>query len=178
MIEWTWLLMSREGNIMWTSERGLRYRKCPLSMAKHQYWSNYFHVFIVAKSCPTFVTAYTAVCQAFLSFTISWSLLRFMSTESVMLSDHLILYHPLLLLSSICPSIRDFSIELALCIRWPKYWSFCISTSNEYSVLISFRIDWFDLFAVQGLSRVFCNNSKPLILWHLILWSPVSCGLY
>ena len=73
---------------------------------------------------------------------------------------------------------RDFSIESALCIRWPRYWSFCISPSNEYSVLISFRIDWFDLFAVQGLSRVFSNNSKPSILSHLILWSPVSCGLY
>ena len=90
-----------------------------------------------------------------------------MSTESVMLSDHLILYHPLLLLSSICPSIRDFSIELALCIRWPKYWSFCISTSNEYSVLISFRIDWFDLFAVHGNLKSLLQhyNSKASILW-------------
>ena len=178
MIESTWLLMNREGSIKWTSERGLSYRKCPLRTTKHQCWPNYFHVFIVAKSCPTFVTPWTAVCQASLSFTISRSLLRFMSTESVMLSNHLILYHPLILLSSICPSIRDFSIESALCIRWPRYWSFHISPSNEYSVLISFRIDWFDLFAVQGLSRVFSNNSKPSILWHLILWSPVSCGLY
>ena len=85
-------------------------------------------------------------------FTISQSLLRLMSIESVILSNHFILYHPLLLLPSILPSIRVFSNELALCIRWPKYWSFnfSVSPSNEYSGLISFRIHWFDLLAVQG----------------------------
>ena len=88
-----------------------------------------------------FVTSWTAACQASLSFTISWSLLKLMSIESVMPSSHLILCHPLLLLSSIFPSIRAFSNELALRIRWPKYWSFSISPSNEYSGLISFRID-------------------------------------
>ena len=87
-------------------------------------------------------------------FTISWSLLKLMSIESVMPSNHLIFCHPLLLLPSILPSIRVFSNELALCIRWPKYWSFSfsISLSNEYSGLISFRIDWFDLLAVLGTS--------------------------
>ena len=95
-------------------------------------------------------TLWTAACQAFLSFTISQSLLKLMSIKSVMPSNHLILCRPLLLLPSIFPSIRVFSNELALCIRWPKYWSFIISPSNEYSGLISFKIDWFDLLAVQG----------------------------
>ena len=89
-----------------------------------------------------------AAYQASLSFTISWSLLKLMSMESVMPSNHLILCHPLLLLPSIFPSIRVFSNELAICIRWPKYWSlsfsFSINPFNEYSGLISFRIDWFD----------------------------------
>ena len=90
--------------------------------------------------------------QASLSFTISLSLLKLMSTELVMPSNHLILCHPLLPLPSIFPSIRVFSNESAPPIRWPKYWSFSfsISLSNEYSGLISFRIDWFDLLAVQG----------------------------
>ena len=90
----------------------------------------------------------------FLSFTISQSLLKLMYTELVMPSNHLILFRPLLL-SSIFPSIRVFRSELTLHIRWPKYWSFSFSTSpsNEYSGLISFRIDWFDLLAVQGTLR-------------------------
>ena len=95
---------------------------------------------------------WTAAHQASLSFTISWSLLKLISIESVVPSNHLILCRPLLLLPSIFPSIRVFSSELALCIWWPKYWSFSfsISPSNECSGLISFRIDWFDLLAVQG----------------------------
>ena len=99
-----------------------------------------------------FVTPWTAGCQASLSFTISWSLLKLMSIESVMLSNHLILCHFLLLLNSTLPSIRDFSNELVLCIRWPKYWSFSfsVSPSSEYSGLISFRSDWLDPLAVQG----------------------------
>ena len=102
-----------------------------------------------------FATPWTAARQASLSFTISLSSLKLMSIESVMPSNHLILYHPLLLLPSICPSIRIFSNELALCIRWPKYWSFsfCISPSNDYSAMISLRIDWFDLLAVQGILK-------------------------
>jgi len=99
-----------------------------------------------------FVTPWTAARQAPLSFTISWSWLKLMSIESVMPSNYLILCCPLLLLPSIFPSIRVFSSELALHIRWSKYWSFSfsISPSNEYFGLISFRIDWFDLLVVQG----------------------------
>ena len=99
-----------------------------------------------------FVPPWTAACQAFLSLTISQSLPKFMSFESVMLSNHLILCHPLLLLPSIFPGITVFSNESALRIRWPIYWSFSFSirSSNEYSGLISFRIDWLGLLAVQG----------------------------
>ena len=109
--------------------------------------------FVVAQSLShvrLFGTPWTTALQASLSFTISCSLLKLMFTESVMPSNHLILCLPLLLLPSIFPRIRVFSNELALFIRWPKYWSFSISPSNEYSGLISFRTDWFDLFAVQG----------------------------
>ena len=99
-----------------------------------------------------FATPWTAVCQASVSTTNSQSLLKFMSIESVMPSNDLILCCPFLLLPSIFPNIRVFSTESVLCIRWPKYWSFnfSISPSNEYSELISFMIDWFDLLAVQG----------------------------
>ena len=99
-----------------------------------------------------FATPWTAECQASLSITSSQSLLKFMSINLVMPSNYLILCHPLLLPPSIFPSIRVFSNELALCIRWPKYWSFSfnISPSSEYSGLISFRMDWLDLLAVQG----------------------------
>ena len=109
------------------------------------------------------------------SLTISWSLLKSMSTESVMPSNHLILCLPLLLLPSVFPSIRVFSSESALCIRWPKYWSvsFSISPSNEYLRLISFRIDWFDLLAVQGTLKSLLqhHSSKASILWHSALCS-------
>ena len=98
-------------------------------------------------------TPWTAAHQAPLSFMISQSLLKLMSIESMMPSNHLILCHPLLLLASIFSSIRDFSNELALHIRWSKYWSFSISPSNEYSGLISFRMDWSDLLAAQGDSK-------------------------
>ena len=100
--------------------------------------------------------------------TFSWSLLKFMSIESVMLSNHFILCHLFLLLSSIFPSIRVFSSESALCIRWSKYWSFSfsISPSNEYSGLISFTIDWFDLLPVQGTTKRLLqhHSSKASIL--------------
>jgi len=98
-----------------------------------------------------FVTPWTAAHQASLSFTISWSFLKLMSFNSVMPSNHFILCHPLLLLPSIFPSIRVFSIESALHVRWPKYcsFSFSISSPNEYAGLISFRIDWFGFLAVQ-----------------------------
>ena len=98
-----------------------------------------------------FAAPWTAALQPCLSFTVSRSLLKLMSVESVMVSNHLILHRPLVL-PSVFPNIRVFSNELALCVRWPKYWSFScsLSPSNEYSGLISFRMDWFDLFAVQG----------------------------
>ena len=95
-----------------------------------------------------FASPWTAAHQASWSFSVSWSLLRFMSIESVMPSSHPILCHPLLLLPSVFSSIRVFSNELALCIRWPEYWSISPNPSNEYSGLISFMIDWFDLLDV------------------------------
>ena len=97
-----------------------------------------------------FMTPWIAASQASLCITNSWSLLRLMSIESVMSSNHLILCHPLLFLPSIFPSIRVFSNDWVIRIRLPKYWSFSISPSNEYSGLIYFRIDWLDLLAVQG----------------------------
>ena len=108
-----------------------------------------------------FVTQLIAACQASLSITNSRSLLKLMSIELVMPSSHLILCHPLLLLPSIPPCIRVFSNESTLPMRWPKYWgfSFSISPSNEHPGLISFRMDWLDLLAVQGLSRVFSNTT-------------------
>ena len=115
-----------------------------------------------------FATPWTAARQASLSITNSWSFLELMLIESVMPSNHLILCHPLLLLPSIFPSIRVFSHESVLCIRWPKYWSFSssISPSNEYSGLVSFRIDWFDLLAVQGTLKSLLqhHSSKASIL--------------
>ena len=116
-----------------------------------------------------FVTPRTEAHQASLSNTNSWSLPKLMSIESVMPSNHLILCRPLLLLPSIFPSIRVFSNESVLRIRWPKYWSFSfsISPSNEYSGQISFRMDWLDLLAVQGtLKSLFQHHSsKATILW-------------
>ena len=116
-----------------------------------------------------FVTPWTAARQASLSITDSRSSLKLMSIESVMPSNHLIFCHPLLLLPSIFPSIRVFSSESVLRIRWPKYWSlsFSISPSNEYSGLISFRIDCFDLLAVQGTLKSLLQHysSKASVLW-------------
>ena len=114
-------------------------------------------------------TPWTAALQVSLSITNSRSLLKLMSIESVMPSNHLILCHPLLFLPSIFPSIRVFSNESVLHIRWPRYWSFSFSISSfsEYSGLISFRIDWLDLLAVQGtLKRLLQHHSsKASILW-------------
>ena len=120
-----------------------------------------------------FATPWTAARQASLSFAISWSMLKLMSIELVMPSNHLILCLPLLLLPSIFPSIRVFSNESALCIRWPKYWSFSfsINPSKEYSGLISFRIDWFDLLAVQG-------TLKSLLQHHSSKASVFRCSTF
>ena len=122
-----------------------------------------------------FATPWTAACQASLSITNSWSLVKLMFTKSVMMfiesvmpTNHLILCRPLLLLPSISPSIRVFSNESVLHIRWPKYWSFSfsISPSNEYLGLISFRIDWLDLLAFQGILKSLLqhHSSKSSIL--------------
>ena len=117
-----------------------------------------------------FVTPWTAARQASLSITNSWSLLKLTSIKSVMPSSHLIICHPLLLPPSIPPSIRVFSNKSALRIRWPKYWSFRfnISLSNEHSGLISFRMDWLDLLAVQGTLKSLLqhHSSKVSILQH------------
>ena len=124
-----------------------------------------------------FGTPWTAAHQASLSITNSQTLLKLMSIKSVIPSNHLILCHPLLLVPSFFPIIRVFSNESVLCIRWPKYWSFSfnISLSNEYSGLISFRMDWLDLFAFQGMLKSLLqhHSSKASILWHsaFFLWS-------
>ena len=120
-----------------------------------------------------FATPWIAAHQASLSFTFSWSLLKIMSIESVMPSNHFILCCPLLLLPLIFSSIRVFSNELALCIRWPKYWSlsFSISPSNEYSGLVSFSIDWFDLLPVQG-------TVKSLLQHHRSKASILQCSAF
>ena len=123
---------------------------------------------LVAQSCPTLCDPWTAAHQASLSITNSWSLPKPMSIELVIPSNHLILCHPLLLLPSIFPSIRVFSNESALRIRWPKYWSFSfnISPSNEHLGLISFTMDWLDLLAVQGTLKSLLqhHSSKASIL--------------
>ena len=125
-----------------------------------------------------FATPWTAACQASLSFTISWTLLKLMAIKSVMQSNHFIHCHPFLLLPSIFPSIIVFSSETALCIWWPKYWNFSfsisISPSNEYSGLISFRIDWFDLLAGQGTLKSLLNTTvqkHQFFGTQLSLWS-------
>ena len=120
-----------------------------------------------------FAIQWTAARQTSLSITNSWSLLKFMLIESVMPSNHLILCRPLLLLPSIFPSIRVFSDESVLCIRWPKYWSFSFRTSpsNEYSGLISFRMDWLDLLEVQG-------TLKSLLQHHSSKASILQCSAF
>ena len=139
-------------------------------------WHIYTHTesSSVTQSCPTLCTA---AHQASLSITNSQSLIKLMSIESVMPCNHLILWHPLLLLPSIFPSIRVFSSESVFHIRWPKYWSFSFSISpfNEHSGLISFRMDWLDLLAVQGSLKSLLqhHSSKASILWHSALFSPM-----
>ena len=127
-----------------------------------------FVVFQSLSRLSLFVTVSTAAPRISWSLTVSQSLLKLMSIESVMPSKHLIPCHPFLLLSSVFPNIRVFSNEWTLSIRWPKYWSFSISPSNEYSGLISFRIDWFDLFAVQRTLKSLLQHHtlQASILWH------------
>ena len=131
-------------------------------------------------------TPWTAACQDSLSFTISRSLLKLMSIELVISSKHLILCHPLLLLPSIFPSIRIFSNELALQIKWPKYWSFSfsISPSSEYSGLISFKMDWLDLLAVRGTLKSSPTpqfksiNSSAHSFLYFFFFSPIVKAIF
>ena len=135
---------------------------------------HYSVIVVQSLSCvQLFAASWTAACPAFLSFTISQSLLKLMSIESVMPSNHLILCHPLLILPSIFPNIRVFSSESAVSIRWPKYWSFSFSSSpsNEYSRLTSFSIDWFDLLAVQG-------TLKSLLQHHNLKAPILQCSAF
>ena len=131
---------------------------------------------------PDSATPWTAALQASLPFTISWSLLKLMSAELVMPSNHLTFCHPLFLLSSTFPNIRVFSNESALHIRWPKYWSFSfsISPSNEYSGLISFRVNWLDLLAILGTLKSLLqhHSSKASILWHSAFFMVQLSHLY
>ena len=127
-------------------------------------------------------TPWTAACQAFLSFTISWSLLKLMSIELVMPSNQLIFCHPLLLPPSIFPSIRVLSSESVLHIRWPKYWSFSfnINPSNEYSEMFSFRVDWLDLLEVQETLKSLLqhHSSKASVPRHSAFFMVQLSQLY
>ena len=138
--------------------------------------------FMTQSHARLFTTPWTTTHQASLSITSSWSLFKLMSIKSVMPSNHLLLCHPLLLLSSIFSSIRVFSNESALCIRWPKYWSFSfsISPSNEYSGLISFRIDWFDLLAVQEILKSLIQHQFKSInsLVLSFLYGPILTSIH
>ena len=164
----SWLLEGRCSVSISSSHRAYLLFWCSLSLQ----WMGCRHLRVqlssVAQSCPTLCDHMGAAYQTSISITNFRSLLKLMSIESVIPSNHLILCHPLLLPPSIFPSIRDFSNESALHIRWPKYWSFIfsISLSNEYSGLISFRMDWLDLLAVQGTLKSLLqhHSSKASIL--------------
>ena len=143
--------------------------------ASHLLYNHYLSAILIVvvqllSHVQVFAAPWPVAFQAPLSSTSSQSLLKFMSIELVMPSNHLILCHPLLLLPSIFPSIRVFSSESALCIRWPKYWSlsFNISLSNEYSGLLAFKIDWLNLLAVQGTLKCLLqhHSSKASIPWY------------
>ena len=146
----------------WSGER------CPAapSWKSSQIWRRVYCS--VTQLCLTLCDPMDCTIPSFPVFTMSWSSLKLMSVESMMPSNHLILCHPLLPLPSIFPRFRVFSNESALQIRWPKYWSFSfsISASNEYSGLISFRIDWFDLLAIQGTLKILHqrHSSKASVL--------------
>ena len=136
-------------------------------------WISQFSSVQSLSRVPLFVTPWATACQASLSITNSRSLPKLMSIELVLPSNHLILCHPLLLMPSIVPRIRVFSNESVLCIRWPKYWSFSFSNSpsNEHPGLISFRMDWLDLLAVQG-------TVKSLLQHHSSKASILQCSAF
>ena len=154
-------------HLVWSHDSHVGWRSCP-HFAENLASNALFSSVQSLSPVQLFATPWTTAHQASLSITDFRHLLKFMSTESVMTSYHLILCHPLLLLS-IFFSIRGFSSESVRCIRWPKYWSFSFSIclSNEYSGLIFFRIDWFDLLEVQGTLRSLLqhHSSKASILW-------------
>ena len=150
-----------------------------MEFSRQEYW---FSSVQSLSRVQLFVTSWTAASQASLSITNSQSLLKLMSIESVMPSNHLILCHPLLLLPPIPPSIRVFSNESTLRMRWPKYWSFSfnISPSNEHPGLISFRLDWLDLLAIQGTlkSLLHHHSLKVSILWNSAFFTVQLSHLY
>ena len=165
----------------------------PLSMrfSRQEYWSGlpfpslgYLNVLLC--NCQVIYdsgTSWPAACQNSLFFTVSWSLLKLTSIESVVPSNHLILCRPLLLLPSVIPSIRVFSNESALPIRWPKYWSFSfsMSPSNEYAGLISFRMDWLDLLSVQETLKILSSTTiwkHQFFCAQLSLWSNSDTHTY
>ena len=142
--------------------RSCRNRSCDTG-----YHKKYYVIIVQLLSCVgLFVTPWTATHQIPLYSTTSWSLLKYMSIESVMLSNHLILCCPHLLLIQSFPGSQSF--PMAFCIRWSKYWSISISLSNEYSGLLSFRFEWLDLLAVQGILKSLLqhHSSKASVLWH------------
>ena len=178
----TYILKNKQTDLEWNSEEYLG-EGAHTTLFHSQRWktgiSNHLngdHIrccsCLVPQSCPTLCSPMDCSMPGILSFTISWSLLKFMSIESMMPSTHLICL-PLFLLPSILPSIRVFSNELALLIRCPKYWSFSfsISPSNEYSGLISFRMDWLDLLAVQA-------TLKSLLQHHSSKASILQCSAF
>ena len=159
-----WRLMKLQTWVQF-SRQNIESRKETLDISLENVWI--FVVVQLLSHVRLIAAPRTAARQAPLSFTVAWNLLRFMSFELVILSKHLILCRPLLLLPSIFPSIRVFSNEPVLCIRWPKYWSFSISSSNEYSGLIFFRIDWFDFLAVEGtLKSLLQHHSLKASILH------------
>ena len=191
---WKWKVKVKSLSRVWlfTTPWTAAYQAPPsMGFSRQEYWSrvplpsSIWWIYVYNKNVSNYVvvqslshvwifaTPWTAACQASLSFTISLSLLKLISTESMMPSNHLILCHPLLLLPSIFPSIRVFSHESALHIKWPKYWSFNFSIipSNEYSGLFSFKIDWVDLLAVPG-------TLKSLLQYHSLKASVLQCSAF
>ena len=162
-----WKLNNTHLNKQWVTEEIKRKILVPWDKNENTLYQNLVVLFSHAVISDS-VTPWTAARQPSLSITNSQSLLKLMSVESVMLSNHLILCCPLLLPPSVFPSIRVFSNESTLCIRWPKYSSFSISPSKEYKGLISFRIDWFDLLAVRGTRKSLLQHcsSKTSVLQH------------
>ena len=181
LMEYTSLGQRARWKLVEKSKPGFSWAKCYILSFVCSYWIHSFPTCIlffrsissVAQSCPTLRDPWTAACHASLGITSLRSLLRLISIELVMPSNDLILRHPLLLLPSIFPSIRVFSKESILPIRWPKYltFSFSISPSNEYSGLISFRMDWLDLLAVQG-------TLKSLLQHHSSKASVFQCSAF